>query len=445
MAGQLRPEARKPNGAGTPDAAPPLLRDGSAPDDGSGERRRYSSLAGAEEAGAEIAEDFTRPLDPFQPPKPDRRGITVHISGRTIALVFTVLIVLYLLETLSTVIIMFAGAVLLAAAVDLPASWLERHRVPRSIGVLVIYLLVFGALAAVVYELTPLVTSEIQDLSKNLPKYTKQIEDFINRQSQNAGGGQQNGTNISLSNAADKVSGSLGEIATRLTSFTFTFGRDAIRILAMFVAAYFFAMDPQIGTRFLRRFLSPPTQERMHSITGNIHRRIGGWVQGQVMIAVTFGVLFGVGLWIIRVPHAFALGLAAVVLEVVPYLGGVVVLVLGVLVALGVGVPQVIGVIILYTILVNVESHVLAPTFYGRAVGMPPVAILAALVSGLELRGIAGVFLAVPASLVIYAIIDEFWPSPEELNPDGTPKKKESPPGWFKRAVTSIANRIRSA
>lgn len=63
---------------------------------------------------------------------------------------------------------------------------------------------------------------------------------------------------------------------------------------------------------------------------------------------------------------------------------------LAVLSAATVGVPQVIAVLVLYVVLVNLESHILAPLLYGKALGLPPVAILLALLAGVELLGILG-------------------------------------------------------
>jgi predicted PurR-regulated permease PerM len=120
----------------------------------------------------------------------------------------------------------------------------------------------------------------------------------------------------------------------------------------------------------------------------------------------------GLALWALGVPYAATLGVVAGVLEVVPYVGGLVTVILAALMALSVGVPQVIGVVVIYVVLVNIESHVLAPVLFGRAVGLPSVAILLALLAGIELLGIVGAFLAVPATVIIWAVVEELWPSP---------------------------------
>jgi predicted PurR-regulated permease PerM len=118
------------------------------------------------------------------------------------------------------------------------------------------------------------------------------------------------------------------------------------------------------------------------------------------------------------VPYATSLGTIAGVLEIFPYVGGLVTLVLASLMALTVGIPQFIGVIVLYVVLVFVESHVLAPLLFGRAVGLPPIAILLALLAGVELLGIAGALIAVPITVILWVIVEEVWPARAAATPD---------------------------
>jgi predicted PurR-regulated permease PerM len=117
------------------------------------------------------------------------------------------------------------------------------------------------------------------------------------------------------------------------------------------------------------------------------------------------------------VPYAWSLGVIAGILEVIPYVGGAITVVLAGFSAATIGIPQVIGVIILYVILVNFESHVLAPVLYGRALGLPPVAILLSLLAGVELLGVLGALLAVPLTVIVWAIVEEFAPRADRALP----------------------------
>jgi predicted PurR-regulated permease PerM len=136
-----------------------------------------------------------------------------------------------------------------------------------------------------------------------------------------------------------------------------------------------------------------------------------------VLIALIFGLAMGVGLRLVGVPYAVSLGTTAGVLEIFPYVGGAITVVLAALTALSVGIPQVVAVLVLYLILVNLESHVLAPLLFGKAIGLPPVAILVALLAGVELLGILGALLAIPIAVILWVIVDEVWPAPNAPAP----------------------------
>jgi predicted PurR-regulated permease PerM len=198
-------------------------------------------------------------------------------------------------------------------------------------------------------------------------------------------------------------------------------------------------MHPTSASDYVARFLTPDANARLRRITADIDHRIGTWVRGQVLVAISFGLLFGLGLWAIGIPFAASIALTAAVLEVIPYLGGAVTLIISVLVAFSIGLPEVVLVIILYVILINIESHILAPLLIGDAVGLPSMVVLAALFVGLETKGIIGVLLAVPTVLVIAAILDEFWPGPERTGPTNAMERMG---GWAARVTRQIVRPI---
>jgi predicted PurR-regulated permease PerM len=126
-----------------------------------------------------------------------------------------------------------------------------------------------------------------------------------------------------------------------------------------------------------------------------------------VAIASYFALVFSVGLTLLGVPFALSIGLVGGILEIIPYLGGAVAVSLAVLSALTVKPVLALWVILFYAIVVEVESHLVAPTFYGRIMGLHPVVVLLALVVGAKTQGVLGVFFAVPVVVVLGVIIQE--------------------------------------
>ncbi|HEU0164833.1 MAG TPA: AI-2E family transporter, partial [Thermomicrobiales bacterium] len=309
-----------------------------------------------------IGKDAPQSMDEVLATQPRREHVTISLSIKTIGIVFGILLTIWVLKELSGTLLIFAGAILLATAIDRPVSWMQSRGIPRGFGITIIFAGVVGLLVGVVAVLIPLVTDETVHFKDHLSDYQRQFEDELNKFGIKS---SENTHQISLDQITSRIGDNVSTIASSLTSITIGIGHTAVLIFAMLVISFMLAMDPTSGTRFARRFLTDSAHARMQRISGDIHDRIGGWVRGQVLVAATFGIAFGLGLWIIGVPYAASLGLAAGVLEVMPYLGGAITVVIAAIVALTIGVPQLVAVLVLYAILINIESHILAPRFIG--------------------------------------------------------------------------------
>jgi predicted PurR-regulated permease PerM len=338
----------------------------------------------------------------------ERTSFTVTISPRTIVLVLVVVVAIWLATRLTNLLLVIFTAILLAAAVDQPTSWLERHGLRRSIGVLIIYLGLVIVLGGLVAVSIPLISTEISDVKDQLPTYANDIQHLMQRLS----AGRRPAPTFSFDKLTTALSAHLDLVATQLTTITLRVGQTLLLIFAIFVIAFFLAVDPTLETRVLARFLRPEVHARASAVAHAIRKRIGDWARGQFLIAIMFGIAMGVGLRLIGIPFALSLGFIAAVLEVIPYVGGFVTVILASLVALPLGWGHIVAAIALYFILVLIEAHILTPILMGHLVGMPTVAILIALLAGAELFGIVGALLAVPGAIIVWAIVEEIWPNP---------------------------------
>jgi predicted PurR-regulated permease PerM len=254
--------------------------------------------------------------------------------------------------------------------------------------------------------LAPIIAGDARALQAELPGYTSRLEQLAASLPTNVQGANQ----FSLSEVETAAQGHVSSLARGITEISIEFGRTLFYVFVTLVVAFFLAAEPGVILAQVTNLVPIQHRDRVVRIGSSFHERIGAWARGQLLIAVIFGLLMGSGLRLLGVPYAWSLGAVAGVLEIVPYVGGVITVILAVVSAATVGVPQVIGVLVLYVILVNLESHVLAPLLYGRALGLPPVAILLALLAGVELLGILGALLAVPLTVILWAIAEEFMP-----------------------------------
>lgn len=347
-----------------------------------------------------------------------QRTITVSISVRTIFLIIVLVALTYLLFRIPHFWLLVLTAVVLATAMDKPVSAMQARGLPRGISILVIYILLIGLMTIAIAALAPIVAGDARALERELPGYTAWFEKVAASLPANSDGS----TTLSLAGIEQQLRSNASTLARSVTEIGVEAGRTAFYVFVTLVLAFFLSVEPGVVLSGAARWVPVRHQERVWRVARSIHESIGAWARGQLAIALIFGALMGVGLKLIGIPYAPSLGVIAGILEVVPYVGGFITVILAVLSAATVGVPQVIAVIILYVVLVNVESHVLAPLLYGKALGLPPVAILLALLAGVELLGILGALLAIPLTVIIWAIGEDFAPQrPSEVSLEKQP------------------------
>lgn len=153
-------------------------------------------------------------------------------------------------------------------------------------------------------------------------------------------------------------------------------------------------------------------------IGAGIYRSVSGFVTGNLLASFLAGVIATIVLLIAGVPYAFPLGLFTAIIEVIPYVGPVVVTLLLSLVALTVSPVAAAVVGGLMTVYHVVEGHTLRPMIYGRALNLSALAVLVAIILGSEVAGILGALAAIPVAGSIQVILTEIL---DRRNPDRAP------------------------
>ncbi|HVZ91072.1 MAG TPA: AI-2E family transporter, partial [Rhizomicrobium sp.] len=127
------------------------------------------------------------------------------------------------------------------------------------------------------------------------------------------------------------------------------------------------------------------------------------WLMGQIAIMGLVAVLTYLGLLVIGVPNAFALGLIAGLLEFVPYLGPFLAAAPAVLIALTRGPATAAWTILIYLAVHLFEGYLVAPLLQRWFVRIPPALILSSIIASQLVFGVGGVMLAAPLAVAIFA------------------------------------------
>ncbi|HEX8946805.1 MAG TPA: AI-2E family transporter [Candidatus Paceibacterota bacterium] len=336
---------------------------------------------------------------------------TISITSGTIVTAFVIGVVAYALWLLRDLVLLIVTALVLASAVRPGVLFFMRYKLPRAIAVFLMYLIVFGGLFGFIYLFLPPLLGEVGSFISSIPHYLQgvslpipfNVSDAVNYLSTNPS---------SVSGAGASLIQALFTVKDALTSTS----AGAVRLLAVvfgglfslvfvIVLSFYFAVQEEGIEDFLRTITPLPQEEYVISLWRRAQKKIGRWMQGQIMLSLLVGVLVYLGLLIIGVPYALLLGLFTAIMEIIPVFGSFIAAVPAVAVAFSSG-GAALGFIVagLYIIVNQFEAHLIYPLVVKKIVGVPPLLVIVAMVAGGELAGFLGVLLSIPLA----AILQEF-------------------------------------
>jgi predicted PurR-regulated permease PerM len=178
-------------------------------------------------------------------------------------------------------------------------------------------------------------------------------------------------------------------------------------ILTLFLAAYFI-IEADIIWPAILKWLPHTMRERFKPLIVPLSKRMGGYVRGQLLVALGAGIFLFVGFRLIGVDYALLLGILAATLNLVPYVGSMIAVACALVVAFNQTPIMAAAVLVLYIIEQWVESSFMVPIFLGSNVSLHPLIVLLAILFGATLMGIPGALAAVPLAAAIMVFAEEF-------------------------------------
>ncbi|PIR87116.1 MAG: hypothetical protein COU11_02720 [Candidatus Harrisonbacteria bacterium CG10_big_fil_rev_8_21_14_0_10_49_15] len=290
-------------------------------------------------------------------------------------------------------------AIILSSALDPFVTYLERRRIPRLLGTLMIYLLTLLALTLLIYIILPVFLVELNsfihssvDLSGSLSQslgvnlsifetFTATINQFIADLS--------GGTTTFVALMSQVLGGIVTMIVIAVISFYLTVGRDGVE-------------------RFLFTVLPPAYQVPVLSVYERVREKISSWFAGQLFISLMVGIAVYIGLAMLGVKYAFILAITAAVLELVPFVGPIFSGTVAILIALSSSGVTAFYTFILFLVIQQLEQHFLVPAVNKYTTDLNPVIVILALLIGGKVFGILGVILAVPVAVAVQEVM-RYW------------------------------------
>lgn len=323
-----------------------------------------------------------------------------------------------------TVIVDFLVAFLIAYLANPVLDWLQRGRVARGLGVFFVVLLFFG-LFALVGLLLVTVSGQLIMLFNRLPEQIGTLGEILDRMTAwltNLGVGGLTDAREQIIQGAQNYATNLGDnlvplLRDALTS-TGTLFNSVLQIggvvgqvaLILLLSIYLMVDYSRVNTTLLTIF-PRPWQPRVLEFSGLVGTAVGGYVRGQLLIAVFIGVFVWLGLTIIGVPSAAAIGFIAGAFNIVPYLGPIIGATPALLLALTM--PNVlltmVFVVLVFVAANQIEGNFLSPYILSRTTDLHPVTVLVAILVGVSLLGFVGALLAVPLVALGKLLLQKYY------------------------------------
>jgi predicted PurR-regulated permease PerM len=189
-------------------------------------------------------------------------------------------------------------------------------------------------------------------------------------------------------------------------------GEATLKAVLVLIVSFYFLVD---GARFRDVAVGLfPTGYRSRTVAllADIHTVLGKWLRGQLLLVVLVAAVVYVILGpILGLRYALAIGILTGILEIIPLVGPIIAAAIAAIDAVTQGGLQLAGVVIVIFIVVRqVEDQLVMPVVIGRAVHLHPVVTIFAVLIGLEVYGVLGGLLGVPAAAAINVIFHTLYP-----------------------------------
>lgn len=340
---------------------------------------------------------------------PDPRWPTRRIFGAAFTAGTGVVLAYVLLGAIGSVageLILIVLALVFAVGLDPIVSWLARHGWRRGYGVTAVMTGFLLVLAGVFAAIIPPIVTSVGQLIKAAPGLIQELQD------RSSVLGRLNARYHVLDALKSQVAGGGGKLPVGgvLNIGLAVFGTLAAAVTVVALTIYFLANLPSIR-RAIYRTVPASRRARVQELGDEISARTGGYVLGNLLTSLIAGVGTFVFLEIVGVPYAVALGVLVAVLDLIPVVGSTIGGILVTLVALSVSTAVAIASLIFYIVYRVLEDYLLTPRVMDRAVDVPPVLTIVALLIGGALLGIVGAFLAIPVAAAVQLVVTRVvWP-----------------------------------
>lgn len=295
---------------------------------------------------------------------------------------------------------------------------LEKIKIPRIWGILIIFIGAMGLITLLVFMVFPFLKIQFNNLIEDFPSYFSQLVLKIDELLKTSiFASYYDSLDINVKNILESGQGDLGRyftdavggIASGLSSFISALTGFVLALITVPFILFYLLKDGEKLPRFFIQMLPPHMRDDAKAILRDADHQISSYIQGQILVAICIGVMISIGFLIIGMEYALLLGVIAMFTSVVPYLGPLIAITPAVIIAIVTSPFMLIKLAIVWTVVQLVEGKFISPQIMGKSLHTHPVTIIFVLLTAGSLFGVPGVVLGIPGYALMKVVVTHLF------------------------------------
>ncbi len=340
------------------------------------------------------------------------KTININITGATIFKFFLISLLLFSVYYLSEIVLALLTSIVIASALEPFIFWFTEKKVPRVLAVIAMYVFLFATVFLLFSIFLPLIFDDFLKLLNSFPSLIMSFDVFsyISDSSSQILNSIKN--SIANSFSVGELIPGLSNLLTGKTDSLLDTAKSffgSLFSLGFIIVFSFYLAVQEKGIEIFLRLATPLKYEKyIIDLWGRSKKKIGLWLQGQILLGVLIGVFAFLGLSVLGIRYALALAVLAAIFEIIPVFGPILAAFPAVILAFLQEPRLGFLTLALYVIMQQFENHLIYPLVVRKVVGIPPLLSILFLIIGAKMAGFLGIVLSIPAAVLIMELAEDF-------------------------------------
>ncbi len=286
----------------------------------------------------------------------------LDISWKTILKISITVVCFYIIYSIKDILIWFVFALTISILFNPAVDYLQKRKIPRFLGVMIIYVGIFGILSILIYSVAPLFISEIYQFLQSFPQYFEKISPLLKTLGFRAF--------ENIESFLKALGNALEGMADNIFSVLFTIFGGVFTTLFVIITAIFLSLEERATERILILLFPKKYEFFVLNIFKRCQKKVAGWFGARLLACLFVGVVSYITFLLFDVEYAFTLALFAGVFNFIPYVGPFLTGVILFLIIFPTEPFKPILVLITFIVIHQIENSILSPILMKRCIGV---------------------------------------------------------------------------